>query len=315
MRPLALLAVLALGAATTAAATAPARTTPPTAGTPPSAAPSAIIRKIVWGIDDQHIALFADPRWHALPLRNVRYFVPWDLMHEPHYLHLADHYLTIAGRTRTVPLIAITQSNIRGRTRYLPSLALYRRDVGWMMRRFWWIKEWTPWNEANLLDQATLHNPARAAAYWRVALKLCHRCTVTSPSLVGYRLASRKWMRAFVRAARGLHGPWAIHIYNDINEFNTDALTTLERELPKGPIWVTEVGGWVRFVGYPPNLGRQRRAEQFLFQVARTAYPRISRWYLYQWFASSRADRWDSGLLNPNGTARPALKVVQQQLG
>ncbi len=311
-----LLGLLALGAAGTGAASAPASTAARTAPAPPSAAPSAIIKKIVWGIDDQHIALFADPRWHALPLRNVRYFVPWDLEHEPHYLHLADHWLTIAGRTGTVPLVAITQSNIRGRTRFLPSPALYRRDVGWMMRRFWWIKEWTPWNEANLLNQATLHNPARAAAYWRVALSLCHRCTVTSPSLVGYRLASAKWMRAFLRAARGLRGPWAIHIYNDINEFNTDALTKLELELPRGrPIWVTEVGGWDRFVGYPPNLARQRRAEQFLFQVARTAYPRISRWYLYQWFASARSDRWDSGLLNPNGTARPALKVVQQQLG
>lgn len=304
---------LVIGA--TAAASPPARSTARASAVAPSASPSAVIHAIVWGIDDQNIALFADPRWHALPLRNVRYFVPWDLVHEPVYLHRADRWLTIAGKSGTVPLVAITQSDIRGHTRFLPSLAQYRRAVGWLMHRWSWIKEWTPWNEANLLDQATLHNPARAAGYWRVMRSLCHSCTVTSPSLVGYKLASAKWMHAFLRAARGLHGPWAIHVYNDINEFHTYAISLLERELPAGPIWVTEVGGWDRFVGYPPNLQRQARAERYLFQVAGQTYPRISRWYLYQWFASGPKDRWDSGLVNPNGSARPALQVVQQQLG
>ncbi len=310
--PAALALALAAGAA--GVASAPARPTARAAGTRP-AADQSVIRKIVWGIDDQHQALFSDPRWRALPLRNVRYFVPWDLVHEPHYLHLADRWLTIAGRRGTVPLIAITQSDIRGRTRYLPSPREYRRAVAWMVHRFWWIKNWTPWNEANLLDQSTLRNPARAVAYWRVLLRLCHRCTVTSPSIVGYRLASGSWMRAFARAARRLRGPWAIHVYNDINEFNLKALNRLVRQLPPGPVWVTEVGGFDRFVGYPPSLSRQRLAEQYIFEVARVTYPRISRWYLYQWFASAKKDRWDSGLLNANGSARPALKVVEQQLG
>ncbi len=311
---LGLLVVLMVGAI--GAASAPARPATARASTVgPTARQSAIIHSITWGIDDQHLALFADPRWHALPLRYVRYFVPWDLVHEPHYLHLADRWLTIAGKTGTVPLVAITQSDLPGRSRYLPTLAQYRRAVRFMMRRWPWIKEWTPWNEANLLNQATLHNPARAAGYWRVALSLCHKCTVTSPSLVGYKDASPKWIRAFLRAAHGLRGPWAIHVYNDINEFNLYALSVLERELPRGPIWVTEVGGWYRFVGYPPNLQRQARAEQYLFEVAAATYPRISRWYLYQWFASSPKDRWDSGLVNPNGSARPALKIVQRYLG
>src|SRR5271155_3740963 len=179
----------------------------------PAAVP-ADIKKITWGIDDQNIALFADKRWYALPLKSVRYFVPWDLRQEPHYLHRADRWLTIAGRSHTSVLIALTQSDIKGRTRYLPSLKQYGADVRWLMHRFPWTKAWTPWNEANLPDQATLHNPARAAGYWRVALKLCgRRCTVTSPSLVGYRDASESWMNAFLRAAHGLHGPWAIHVY------------------------------------------------------------------------------------------------------
>jgi hypothetical protein len=78
---------------------------------------------------------------------------------------------------------------------------------------------------------------------------------------------------------------------------------------------VTEANGFKRFVGYSNNVNRQARAEQYLFQVAAAAYPRISRWYLYQWFASGPQDRWDSGLVNANGSARPALKVVQRMLG
>ena len=305
------LAALALGAASPAGSAAR-----PTAHTS-AAAPAvpASIKKIVWGIDDQNIALFADKRWYALPLKNVRYFVPWDLKQEPHYLRRADEWLTIAGKSHTVPLIAITQSDIRGRTRYLPTLKQYRQDVSWMMHRYKWIKLWTPWNEANLLDQATLKNPARAAQYWRVAQQSCPTCIVTSPSLVGYKDASPKWMRAFVKAAHGEHGPWAIHVYNSINEFNMTALKQLERELPSGAIWVTEANAWLRFVGYPQSLTRQAHAELYLFQVAAASYPRISRWYLYQWFASSPKNRWDSGLVNANGSARPALKVVQQQLG
>ena len=67
--------------------------------------------------------------------------------------------------------------------------------------------------------------------------------------------------------------------------------------------------------GLPDEPVRQRKAEQYLFEVAQATYPRISRWYLYQWFASAKTDRWDSGLLNPNGSARPALRVVQRELG
>ena len=318
---------LTLAVALTAAAVAivvPAATAPAASGPPAHAAlklppvPPAVkaaIHRVVWGIDDQHYEMFGDPRWRALPLRHVRYFVPWDLTHEPHYLHLFDVWMHHALREHAIPLVAITQSDLPGRTRVLPSAAEYERSVRFIMRRVRWVKDWTPWNEANLLDQATIHHPAVAAEYWRIMRRLCRSCTVTSPSLVGYHDASVRWMRAFVRAARGLHGPWAIHVYNDINEFNMVGLRQLLHQLPSGPVWVTEVGGWLRFVGYPENLTRQTRAVGFIFEAAVDNFPRITRWYLYQWFASSRTNRWDSGLLNANGTARPALRVVQHDLG
>jgi hypothetical protein len=275
--------------------------------------PRAATPKIVWGIGDQQPQMFFDTRWRLLPLRHVSYFVPWDLVHEPIYLREANQWMAIALANGAVPLIVITQSDIHGRTRYLPSVSEYIRDVGWIMHHFPWVRSWTPWNEANLLNQATLHDPGRAVAYWKALRRRCRSCTVTSPSVVGYRAQPSTWMRTFLRAATGIHGPWAVHLYNDINEFHTYALSEFEREFP-GPIWVTEVAGWQHFGGYKPNIARQARAIAYMFTVARSSYPHVARWYMYQWRGSPTGAVWDSGLLNFNGSDRPAIKIVQRNL-
>jgi putative glycosyl hydrolase len=292
------------------AAPIPASVAPAAASAPATTAPLPI-----WGIGDQQPQFFGDPRWRALPLRHVRYFVPWDLRREPRYLRLADQWMKAARRNHTIPLVAITQSDLRGRTHILPGARQYRQEVGWTMRRFAWVREWTPWNEANLSLQATLRRPGMAALYWRLMRRLCAGCTVTSPSLVGYtHNAPRGWMRRFLRAAHGLHGPWAVHLYNDINEFHPYALGQLSRQLPSGPIWVTEVGGWKHFAHFPAGLAHQTRAVRYLFELAPKTLPRVVRWYLYQWHGSPRGFRWDSGLINANGTPRPALRIVQHFL-
>jgi Glycosyl hydrolase catalytic core len=270
-------------------------------------------RQITWGIDDQNPYLFNSAFWQQLPLHHVRYFVPWDLKHEPRYLRMANLWLAKARAHHAIPLIAITQSQAHGRTRYLPRRWEYRQQVHWIMAHFHWVREWTPWNEANLQTAVTLHYPATAAIYWRIMRQLCRSCTVTSPSLVGYRGESSWWLSKFLAAARGIHGPWAVHLYNDINEINTYALRLFKKRL-HGPIWVTEVGGWKHFVSFPASLHHQTMAVAWMFKVAKANAGRVKRWYLYQWFGSPRGARWDSGVLNPNGSPRPALQIIQQQL-
>jgi hypothetical protein len=300
------IAVALLLAALTASTVAPSASAQ-SAALPPAATAA------IWGIDSQTSTIFNDPRWAALPLTHVRYFVPWDLKDDKHYLREAVVWLRAAHAHHVDVLLALTQSDLRGESHYLPSARVYRSAVSWLMRRYPWIREWTPWNEADLLDQATLEHPGKAAMYWRIARRLCRSCIVTSPSLVGYRALPTWWLPRFLRAARGLDGPWALHIYNDINEYNANDLNYFEQHLP-GPLWVTEVGGYQHFYNYPPNLQRQAIALEFMFTIAPFYAPRVQRWYLYQWLGSSPNSIWDTGLLNDNGSARPALLVVQHYL-
>ena len=269
---------------------------------------------LIWGMGDQQPNFFSDARWQQLPLLHVRYFLPWDLVHEAHYKRLADRWMAIARSHHAIPLIAVKESSIMGRTRYLPTVAEYKKAVGAIMRRYSWVKEWTPWNEANLNTQSTLKHPEVAAAYWSAMHGLCGSCTVTSPSIVGYNKMPQTWIPAFLRAAHGFNGPWALHLYNDINELHPYALTAILPQLPSGaPIWVTEVGAWVHFNGFPTNIARQTQVLTYLFQLA-ASQPRISRWYLYQWRGSFPGAHWDSGLVELSGKARPGLRVVQHHL-
>jgi len=289
---------------------AAARRPPP----PPPLAPTAAWRRIVWGMGDQNYELFSDRRWRQMPMRHVRYFVPWDLRREPRYLRAADRWLRTARRAHAIPLIAFTQSDRRGHSRDLPTRAQYRHNVGWIVHRYSWVREWTPWNEANLLDQPTLRSPGRTAEFWKYLRHRCPTCTVTSPSLVGYSHSPTRWLHRFLRAAKGLNGPWALHLYNDVNEFHPYALSRFVRLL-RGPLWVTEANGWLRF--FPRlklNYRRQERAVRYLFTLAAQAYPRVQRWYLYQWFGSPGHLRWDSGLVDRHARARPAMRVVQRRV-
>jgi hypothetical protein len=66
-------------------------------------------------------------------------------------------------------------------------------------------------------------------------------------------------------------------------------------------------------VSLPYDEGRARASVALAIETA-AAFPRVRRLYLYQWRANP-GDRFDAGLLRPDGRPRPALAVVQQQLG
>jgi hypothetical protein len=50
-----------------------------------------------------------------------------------------------------------------------------------------------------------------------------------------------------------------------------------------------------------------------MFKVAR-ANKRIKRLYVYSWFGQQRTARFDSGLINPNGTPRRAYNEVRKHV-
>jgi hypothetical protein len=126
-----------------------------------------------------------------------------------------------------------------------------------------------------------------------------------------------RWLARF-RAA--LHGGapqlWGLHNYTDTNRFRTTGTQRMLAAVP-GEIWVTETGGIVSFKTsdgrdvLPYDEQRAARAVRFLFRLAGLS-SRITRTYIYQWKIDFPGNRFDAGLVRPDGQARPSLAVVLQ---
>ena len=51
-----------------------------------------------------------------------------------------------------------------------------------------------------------------------------------------------------------------------------------------------------------------------MFKLARLS-KRVKRIYIYQWIApKERRPRWDSGLIDPKGKARPSLRILKSEM-
>jgi hypothetical protein len=124
-----------------------------------------------------------------------------------------------------------------------------------------------------------------------------------------------RWLGRF-RA--GLRGPvpqlWGLHNYTDTNRFRNVGTRRMLALVP-GQVWFTEAGGIVSFTtadGRPAlsyDEQRAARAIRFLFRLAASS-PRITRIYIYQWKIDFPGNRFDAGLVGPDGKPRPSLQVV-----
>ena len=56
------------------------------------------------------------------------------------------------------------------------------------------------------------------------------------------------------------------------------------------------------------------RAIRNVFKLAKLS-KRVKRIYVYQWKApGERRPRWDSGLIDPKGKARPSLRILKNEM-
>lgn len=291
------------------------------------AAPAAAKLRI--GVSEQNANLFADRYFTPLKIRHARIVVPWNIMSRrdywPAYLRA---WLDGARRTGVEPHVAFNIADIAprhfGRG---PTVGQYRRMFVRFRRRYPQVEVFTPWNEANHRFQPTADRPRLAYRYNRVLNDVCPQCTVVAADV--YDAPNlESWLRRFKRLYRGA-GPWGIHNYQDANArrpLSTSWTLWLARQV-KGPLWSTEAGGIVGYTRtdghtYPYSLSRQLTAQRHLFALLR--HPRVrhryQRVYLYSWFGSwgpggrNRKGRWDSGLLNVDGTPRPAYWDLRRRL-
>jgi hypothetical protein len=128
-----------------------------------------------------------------------------------------------------------------------------------------------------------------------------------------------RWVAEFQRALHG-HEPaiWGLHNYIGANRLQTASTRALLRAT-RAPIWFTETGGLVSrhnhsANNFPESAEHAAAVTRFLFTRLARLSGRIRRIYIYQWDGGGFRASWDSGLIAPNGRARPAYAVFVQAL-
>jgi hypothetical protein len=268
---------------------------------------------LVIGIADQKPDMFRDPLFLGLQVKYARLAVSWDAMEHPWEQQEVDAWLDDARAAGVQPLIGFGHS--RSDRRKLPTPSRFKYDFRVFRARYPWVTTFATWNEANHCGEPTCHRPQLVAAYYRAIVRECPQCRVLGAELLDMPNMA-DWVDAYQRHLGPWRSPryWGLHNYIDANRLRTTGTRTLLRHA-KGQIWFTETGGIVRRrnrvkVGFPESATHAAQATRWVFDKLVPLSRRITRVYLYHWNAVS-GDNWDSGLVDPRGRSRPALRVLR----
>lgn len=271
------------------------------------------------GISDQQPDTFGDPRFRLLGVTHARYITPWDsVFRDRSRLRAWMRTAAAAGVDVHVAFGHSAGDRCPAQPCTLPSVAAYRRAVRTFLRRYPEVRSLTPWNEANHRSQPTAFAPARAAAYYEAVRAACPGCRVVAADVLDTSNL-RAWLAAFRAATSTRPRLWGLHNYGDANRFRSSGTEAMLRSVP-GQVWLTETGGIVRFqapdgrLTFPPSEARAARALRFLLGIVQRHSDRITRAYLYQWRITNPGDRFDAGLIRPDGRARPGLAVLSESI-
>ncbi|HEY4097767.1 MAG TPA: hypothetical protein VGM33_19750 [Baekduia sp.] len=266
---------------------------------------------LVIGIGDQKPDMFSSPLFASLGITHARIAVSWDAMDTGWQRAEVDTWMNAAHAAGVQPLVGF--GHARGdRRRVLPSPSRFKYEFRLFRKRYPWVTTYATWNEANHCGEPTCHRPELVAAYYRAMKQECPGCTILAaemldePDMAG-------WVKAFQKHLGYRPKYWGLHNYLDANRLRTSGTKTLLR-ITSGQIWFTETGGIVSRdnaakITFPESASHAATATRWVFNKLVPLSPRITRVYLYQWNAV-RGDNWDSGLLDPHGKPRPAMKVV-----
>jgi hypothetical protein len=276
--------------------------------------------KVRVGLSEQSPAMFDQSNWSKLKLKRVRYILPWD-----YAAHAGNHAEVTAfmnaARARRQDVL-VTFSATRGcfvNNRYsrkkacrAPSARAYKSAVRAFRREFPYARTFTPWNEVNHISQPTYRKPKLAARYYKAMKSACKKCQVMAADLLDSSDV-KSYLRRFQRATKGKGRIWGLHNYKDVNRRQSKGVRNV-LSVTKGQLWLTETGGIVKFGrDFPYSEKRAAARTKYMFKLARR-YKRTKRIYVYRYFGEPRSSRFDAGLVDPDGSARPAYKQFRRSI-
>jgi hypothetical protein len=278
---------------------------------------------VLVGVADQTPAMFTQPLFTQLKVKRSRIFPAWNVALNRGQTRALDEWLNAARTAGIEPLVSFSQSigsRCPRKPCKLPTVREFTRAFRAFRKRWPFVRVVSPWNEANHRSQPTFKNPKRAAQYYNVVRKLCRGCRIVAADVIDETNMER-WLTVFRRTAIRPR-LWGLHNYRDTNPRRGQKFGGTRRlvRAVKGEIWLTETGGLARFVLpsggtlFPFSLSRQNRAVKRMFSLARRYQSRIKRLYIYNWFGQTSRNRFDAGLVNVNGTPRPAYNTVVRTL-
>jgi hypothetical protein len=278
------------------------------------------------GLGEQHPQMFDQPAWQSLKLKRVRYLVPWDYAKHRGQRDAVSTYMTAARAHGQDVLVTFTARSgcYSAKGRYskkkacrAPSTNAYRKAFLGFDKAYPWVKTYSAWNEINHKSQPTFKSPRKAAGYYNVLRRYTRSRkfkAMAADMLDTGNLA--RYLRSFKRYAKGSPRLWGLHNYGDVNRKRTTFTKLMLRSVP-GEVWLTETGGIVKLLpSFKRSTSRAAARTKLMFQLANRYSKRragmrskITRLFVYTYYGERRSARFDAGLVNPDGSKRPAYKV------
>ena len=278
------------------------------------------------GLGEQNPVMFDQPAWQSLHLKRVRYLVPWDYAKHRSQAGAVNFFMQTARAYHQDVLVTFTARSgcYSAKGRYskkkkcrAPSKKAYRKAFLKFDKAYPWVKTYSAWNEINHKSQPTFKSPKRAAGYYNVLRKYTRKkhFRAMAADMLDTGNMSR-YLAQFKRYAKGSPRLWGLHNYGDVNRKRTLFTKTMLRSVP-GEVWLTETGGIVKLKpSFKRSTSRAAARTKTMFKLANTyskkrrgMRSKITRLFVYTYYGAPRSARFDAGLVNPDGSRRPAYKV------
>jgi hypothetical protein len=279
------------------------------------------------GIGDQSAAMFTDPNYVPLGLKQTRYFFPWNGMSNPAEVASADAYLAAAKKAGVQVLFHLSTDNYTLKKAKLPSTAAYTAAVKKIVAHFRpeGVAAWGVWNEENHASEPTYKSPAAAANFFKAMYGVVKGkepiIALDVLDQAGVDTYEKKFFAALSSTYKKRVKLIGFHNYGDVNRNRTTYTAKIIKAAKAGnkavKFWITETGGLVEFEpSFSCSTSRAATATKRVFTIAKKFQSQgVQRLYLYNWYGAGCGNtRQDAGLINPDGSPRPALQIVKTEL-